>query len=181
MTYGMTRARGRVLVAAVLAGAAMLGAGPAKAASRMFVPDALRFLVAHNRERAAWGVPAMAWDLGLAAAADRYALQLAQTGRWGHSHRAARPGQGENLWMGTRGAFSPEQMVGGWLSERRLYRAGVFPHVSRNGRWSDVGHYSQIIWRTTTRVGCAVRSSRHNDYLVCRYSPQGNIDGRPVA
>jgi hypothetical protein len=34
-----------------------------------------------------------------------------------------------------------------------------------------------MIWRGTSRVGCELRSSRSNDYLVCRYSPPGNVVG----
>jgi hypothetical protein len=37
-----------------------------------------------------------------------------------------------------------------------------------------------MIWPTTTRVGCALASTPRTDYLVCRYSPAGNIDGRWV-
>jgi hypothetical protein len=37
-----------------------------------------------------------------------------------------------------------------------------------------------MVWPTTTRVGCAVASNAANDFLVCRYSPAGNIDGRSV-
>jgi hypothetical protein len=37
-----------------------------------------------------------------------------------------------------------------------------------------------MVWPTTTRIGCAVASNGRFDYLVCRYSPAGNIDGRPV-
>ena len=57
---------------------------------------------------------------------------------------------------------------------------GIFPTVSRSGNWETVGHYTQMVWPTTTRVGCAVASNASNDFLVCRYSPAGNIDGRPV-
>jgi len=173
----------RILVVATLGVVlAMMAAVPAAANNRrVAAPLSWRMLATHNAERARWRVPAMSWDPGLAAAADSYAAQLAVTGRWGHSSRTARPGQGENLWMGSRGYFTPEQMVGGWLSEGRWFRSGVFPRVSRTGNWSDVGHYSQVIWRGTTRVGCAIRSNRTNDYLVCRYSPNGNIDGRHVA
>ncbi|WP_239017024.1 CAP domain-containing protein [Sphingomonas ginkgonis] len=142
------------------------------------VPD--RLLAQQNAARGALGVGPMQWDASLAAAAAGYAAELARTGRWGHSDRSARPGQGENLWMGTRGAFSPEQMVGGWLSEGRFFRAGNFPAVSRTGNWEDVGHYSQILWRGTTHIGCAIRSSQDYDYLVCRYSPPGNVDTLPV-
>ena len=133
-----------------------------------------------NEERAVVGLPAMAWDPALAQAADAYAAELARTGKWGHSNPDQRPGQGENLWMGTRAAFTAEEMVDGWLTERRLFRHGTFPNVSRSGSWHDVGHYTQIIWADTMRVGCAIRSSRAHDYLVCRYSAPGNVMGERV-
>jgi hypothetical protein len=82
--------------------------------------------------------------------------------------------------MGTPGAFTVEQMIGSWASEKRMFTPGVFPRVSRTGNWTAVGHYSQMIWPTTTRIGCAIASSRSADYLVCRYAPAGNIDGRRV-
>ena len=69
-------------------------------------------------------------------------------------------------------------MVGSWAAEKRLFRPGLFPGVSTTGNWLDVSHYTQMIWPTTTRVGCAVYRTRHWDYLICRYSPPGNIDGR---
>jgi hypothetical protein len=79
--------------------------------------------------------------------------------------------------MGTRGAFSLDQMLGSWAKEGRWFKPGIFPNVSRSGDWSRVGHYTQMIWRGTTRVGCALRSSARYDYLVCRYGPAGNIVG----
>jgi len=126
------------------------------------------------------GVPPLNWDASLAAGAANYAQYLAVSGRFQHSDRRARRGIGENLWMGTRGAYSPERMVGNWASEKRWFRPGVFPRVSRTGRWSDVGHYTQIIWPTTSRVGCGIASGRGRDVLVCRYAYAGNIDGRRV-
>ncbi len=141
---------------------------------------AMRIVAFHNQLRAAAGVQPLYWDSGLAAAADAYAVELAQTGRWQHSPSATRFGQGENLWMGTRGAFTVDQMLGSWASEGRMFRPGRFPQVSRTGNWAEVGHYTQMIWRESARVGCAVRSSRRFDYLVCRYSPAGNVMGVPV-
>ena len=134
----------------------------------------------HNRERAAFRVAPLAWDFGLAGAADVYASELARTGRWGHSPKATRPGQGENLWMGTRGAYSLEEMAGGWAAEKSLFRPGIFPTVSTSRNWSDVAHYTQMIWKGTTRVGCALRKSRKWDFLICRYSPPGNVVGQRV-
>jgi hypothetical protein len=137
-----------------------------------------RLLAAHNYERARVSAPALRWDPYLAASAAAYARVLPRRGALQHSPRASRPGQRENLWMGPRGLYSPEQMVGAWVAERRLFRPGVFPHVSRTGNWGDVSHYTQLIWRGTTRVGCAMHAAGRFDYLVCRYSPPGNIDGK---
>lgn len=153
----------------------------AAAASNVFASQfPARILAAHNAVRARAGVAPLAWDPALGEAAAAYAQQMAFTGVFAHSDRHARPGTGENLWMGTRGAFSLETMVGNWASEGRWFRAGIFPNVSSTGNWEQVGHYTQIVWPTTTRVGCALASTASTDYLVCRYSPAGNIDGRPV-
>lgn len=164
--------------------AAFIGAGlsaPAAAASNNLASEfPARMLAVHNATRAAVGVQPLGWDLALGQAAATYALQLAITNSFHHSDRRARPGIGENLWMGTRGAFSYDAMVGRWASERRDFVPGVFPAVSRSGNWENVGHYTQMVWPTTTRVGCAVASNAANDFLVCRYSPAGNIDGRAV-
>ncbi|MDB5672173.1 MAG: Fis family transcriptional regulator, partial [Alphaproteobacteria bacterium] len=52
--------------------------------------------------------------------------------------------------------------------------------VSSSGHWSDVAHYTQMIWRDTDRIGCALYSTRQWDYLVCRYAPPGNVVGASV-
>lgn len=139
-----------------------------------------RLLALHNRERAAVATPSLAWDAGLAAAAGPYAEALARRGRLAHSPAESRPGQGENLWMGTRGAYSLEEMVDAWAAEKRLFQPGTFPEVSDSGHWQDVAHYTQMIWRGTARIGCAVRSSAGADVLVCRYVPPGNVAGQRV-
>jgi hypothetical protein len=169
------------LVAAVFAAVSAVpvaAAGYAAAAPRGLEA---RLLALHNGERARVGSPALRWDPALAAAAASYGPSLDRLGRLEHSPRASRPGQRENLWMGTRGAFSPDQMVGSWIAERSYFRPGVFPNVSRTGNWLDVSHYTQLIWRTTTHVGCAVHRGARYDFLICRYSPPGNRDGTPLA
>ena len=134
-------------------------------------------LDAHNRERAAFGSPPLAWDPALAAGAQSHAQSLASLRALRHSPRSARPGQGENLWIGTRGAYPLQSMVGTWAAERRHFRPGRFPAISRTGNWAEVGHYTQMVWPTTSRLGCALASSARWDVLVCRYSPPGNVDG----
>ena len=168
---------------ALLAAAAALSLG-APVARATAAPDSsqlpTRLLAAHNAVRSQMGERPLAWDPVLAQGAATYAVQLALSNSFQHSNRRARPGIGENLWIGTRGAFSYESMVGGWSSEKRYFKPGIFPNNSRTGDWQDVGHYTQMIWPTTQRVGCAVASTARVDYLVCRYATAGNIDGRPV-
>ena len=106
---------------------------------------AARIVAAHNSERGAVGMPPLSWDPALAAGAEVYAHQMAASGLFAHSDRSQRRGVGENLWMGTRGAFSFEAMVGGWAAEKRYFVPGVFPNNSRTGDWADVGHYTQMI------------------------------------
>jgi hypothetical protein len=132
----------------------------------------------HNRARAAVGTSPLLWDEALVATARGYAEQMARTGRFEHAAQPQGPGrEGENLWTGTRGAYRYDEMMGHWVDERRDFVNGITPAFSRTGKWQDVSHYTQIIWRSTTRVGCAMASNKHDDYLVCRYSPPGNVVG----
>jgi len=68
-------------------------------------------------------------------------------------------------------------MVQVMVDEARLFRPGAFPNNSVTGDWHAVAHYTQIVWPTTTEVGCALASSATTDYFVCRYAPTGNKDG----
>lgn len=142
-----------------------------------------RMLAAHNRERAAIGVPPLAWDPALAAEARAVAARIARTGVFDHGDAgpSRASGRGENLWEGTRGRYTLEDMTDFWAAEKADFRAGVFPRVSRSGDLGAVGHYSQMIWRTTSHIGCALASDGTDDILVCRYATPGNVIGeRPI-
>lgn len=136
-----------------------------------------RLLEAHNIERARVRATSLIWSDALEDEARDWAENLMARGRFAHDPRPH--GHGENLWMGWGDRiFQPEDMVGDWIVERRLYRPGVFPNVSRTGDWVAVGHYTQLIWRGTTHVGCAVATQGDRSILACRYSPPGNVDGQ---
>lgn len=139
-------------------------------------------LKAHNEARRDFGVPPVAWSDELAAGALAHAQYMAATGIYGHDQTPGRRKKsGENLWRGPRGVFSYEVMVGVMVQEARFFRPGAFPNNSVNGDWHRIAHYTQIIWPTTTEVGCAVASSATTDYFVCRYAPTGNKDGYVLA
>lgn len=141
--------------------------------------ESAQALALHNQVRADAGVPALRWDRELAASADAYAEHLANGVPYVHAGRIGREDQRENLSMGYRGS-SAVAMMQNWISEKRNFKPGVFPDVSLTGDWEDAGHYSQMIWPTTTRVGCGTARGAQWEYLVCRYSPPGNRDGSQV-
>jgi hypothetical protein len=136
-------------------------------------------LAGHNAARRELGLEPLSWNDALAADARAYAETLARSGRFEHSPQPrGNPIQGENLWTGTRGAYGYREMIGHWVDERRFYLPRPVPEASSSGRFGDVGHYTQIVWRATREVGCAEASSRSDDYVVCRYLPAGNIAGQ---
>ncbi|QNM83370.1 SCP-like extracellular [Sphingomonas sabuli] len=169
----------KALARTFAASAAALALAP-PAAAQPLDPISARLLAAHNAARASMGLAPLAWDPLLASSAAAYGPTLAAIGTLQHSPKQSRPGQRENLWMGTAGAFTPEQMIRTFVDERRYFRSGIYPNVSTTGNWMDVGHYTTMMWPSTTRVGCAVHRAKGIDWLICRYSPPGNIDGKPL-
>jgi uncharacterized protein YkwD len=134
-----------------------------------------QILAVHNAERARLGLPFLHWNPALAADAETWAWHLAAIARLEHD----RPDhEGENLWRGTAGAFGVADMVGSWIAEKQDFKQGKFPDVSKSGEWHAVGHYTQVIWRRTAAVGCAMAGAGNWDYLVCRYGPPGNVIGQ---
>lgn len=136
-----------------------------------------RVLAAHNAERAALGIPPLRWNPELVESAHAWGRYLATTGRFEHAPERHMDPEGENLWAGTRGYYSPEAMVDGWVREKRYFKPGAFPNNSTTGRVGDVGHYTQLMWRDTVEVGCALSRGRDEDVLVCRYKNAGNYRG----
>lgn len=166
-----------LLAAAVAAGAIAMNTGLTAQESM-----AGEILAAHNAYRAELSLPELTWSDSLQAHAQVWANKLAAKGGHSlqHSTIGERPGEGENLWMGTTGYFTYTQMVKMWGDEKQHFQYGTFPNVSKTGNWAQVGHYTQIIWKDTKQVGCAKATAGGNDILVCRYSPPGNYMGKKV-
>lgn len=131
-------------------------------------------LNAHNQARQQVGIAELSWDDSLAREATAYAQVVADSRRFEHSER---DGEGENLWMGTSRAYAYREMIASWVDERADYVPGRFPQVSRSGAWSDVAHYTQVIWAGTRTVGCGTANNGEDEVLVCRYFPAGNVYG----
>jgi uncharacterized protein YkwD len=129
----------------------------------------------HNNERDAVGSPLIKWSDSLAADAKSWAEHLAQLGKLEH---ATGTGQGENLSYrsDSRGpsAISTADLLNGWVNEKNGYTVAPMQW----DRDKAHGHYTQMVWKTTTEVGCGTASSGNSVYLVCRYSPPGNYPGQ---
>ena len=135
-------------------------------------------LAEHNAARAQVGTPPLNWSRQLEREAADWAADLARSGLLEHASIERRRGAGENLWAGASGYYNARDMVGLFVEERRNYRHRAFPNVSVTGDWADVGHYTQIVWRNTQQVGCALARGNHDEFLVCRYWPAGNYMGQ---
>jgi hypothetical protein len=138
------------------------------------VVDKNQILALHNKYRAELGVPPLRWSDKLAYGAEQWAKTIAGLAQLQHSGTS---GIGENLafWKGSPASIG--QMLAVWAAEKNLFTHGAFPQISRDGNWLSASHYSQMIWRTTTEVGCGADNNGRMDFLVCWYSPQGNYVG----
>ena len=130
---------------------------------------------AHNQWRQQVGSPPLVWSNELAKVAQDWANQLVSKGRMEHRPNSQ---YGENIYWG-QGTVSAKDVVDLWGSEVKDFRNGVFPDVSTTGSWVDVGHYTQVVWKDTTEVGCGMaRTSNNAEYWVCNYNPPGNFQGQ---
>jgi len=143
-------------------------------------PFIAQSLAAHNEERTAYGIPALKWSTKLAQSAKAYSQVQANTGTTSHSK--GRVDVGENLAWGSGGRVDVPFLAGMWLDERKYFIKGKdFPNCSNSGSWHDVAHYTALMWRKTTEVGCGMTKSKSGmNYYVCHYSPRGNTNGQPV-
>ena len=158
---------------------------PAQSAQALEV-DADRMVAAHNRWRETVGAPNLAYSPELDASAQKWANHLKQSNQCRMQHSKPNGRYGENLywasaikWSDGRRELqkiSAEKVVDDWASERANYD-------DKNNRCATgkiCGHYTQVVWKTTTRVGCAVAvcDDSREQVWVCQYQPPGNWVGR---
>lgn len=126
------------------------------------------FLDAHNKLRAGVGLAPLRWSESLASHAQDWADTL--LARREFSHRPESP-YGENLFEITGATASAAAVVAVWASESRNY-----DHRTDTCR-GRCGHYTQLVWRDTLRLGCAVARGDGREVYVCYYDPPGNRVG----
>jgi pathogenesis-related protein 1 len=132
-------------------------------------PPADAMLAAHNAVRRAVGVPPLAWSEQLAEFAREWANTLVARGQFFHRRNSP---YGENLFEITGAVAAPAEVVDQWASESRDYQYGS------NSCRGVCGHYTQMVWRDTKRVGCAAARRGRTEVWVCNYAPPGNWIGK---
>lgn len=127
----------------------------------------IEILKEHNKYRWALGLIDLVYSPALQHEAEVWVRNLAIKDKMYHDSK--NKNHGENLaWANY--TMSIKEAIGIWGSERINYNH--FTHRSA----SVTGHYTQIVWKSTTKVGCASSVSDSGKYYwVCRYDPSGNF------
>ncbi|MDG2344132.1 MAG: CAP domain-containing protein [Flavobacteriales bacterium] len=139
------------------------------------IPNNMHGMVeAHNKYRAELNLPKLKWSNKIARSAKKWAIQLKNKGcAMKHSPSNYREGYGENIAWNSGFEETPEGVVDRWASEKKDFN---FKTKKCNGGWYPCGHYTQIIWQNTQRVGCAMVKCGNEEVWVCQYDPAGNMN-----
>ncbi len=130
--------------------------------------DKQAILLRHNHYRSRVGVPPLVWSGKLEAIAQAWADTLAAQDK-GLRHSGWK--YGENI-AGASVLVSAQFIVDLWAREKVFYHGGAITPDNR------AAHYTQIVWHTTRKVGCALSRSKSGFYYwVCEYYPPGNYIG----
>ncbi len=126
---------------------------------------------AHNRWRDTVRVPHLRWNAQLANYAQEWANYLLRTNKF--EHRSNSP-YGENLASASGQMLSPSRVLDMWGNEVNDYN-----YASNSCTPGQMcGHYTQVVWRNTSEVGCAVARNDQKEVWVCNYNPPGNYTGQ---
>ncbi|CAI5977698.1 unnamed protein product [Closterium sp. NIES-65] len=89
-------------------------------------------------------------------------------------------GLGQNLYWLSPAALTPQEdrgAVQSWVEEKADWTPSPIPDGCADGKMC--GHYTQVVWRDTTHVGCASAQCPDGSGMwVCDYSPPGNFVGQ---
>ncbi len=151
---------------------------PVSTGSKVSQKDAQEALDHHNKVRKDVGTPPLEWSVELAKYAQAWADNLVKRncafehrpdkGEWSGNY-------GENIFWGSATSYNALDASESWYSEIKDYKHG--PLNDKN--WSVAGHYTQMVWRSTTHVGIGQGTCKNGEVLiVANYNPPGNYMGQ---
>lgn len=140
-------------------------------------PDNMKGMVdRHNYWRAKVHVPDLKWSNACAKVAQDWADRLAKEGCKIH-HRPSEgklsTDYGENIYWSMGMENKAADVVDDWASEIEF-----FDEKSGQCRGGVCGHYTQVVWKNTTAVGCGMAKCGDQEVWVCNYDPAGNWVGQ---
>ena len=148
------------------------------------------FVDAHNQARSgplnpppSPALPPVSWDAILADSVYNYAIKCQGSGGL-LDHNANRSTDyqalggsgyvGENIYGSSGPSTTPAaDAVMLWMSE-----ASSYDYATNSG---NAGHYTQVVWRASVRIGCAnvdCPGLTYHNTVICDYAPGGNISGQ---
>jgi pathogenesis-related protein 1 len=125
----------------------------------------IELLRVHNAIRQQMSLPPLQWSAALASFSQRWANTMIRRNIAAHNPNSP---YGENIFITGPGAM-PTKVVREWAAESADYS-----YSTNACAGDDCGHYTQIVWRNSERVGCGVAHSHQREVWVCSYDPPGN-------
>ncbi|HEY6989326.1 MAG TPA: CAP domain-containing protein [Bryobacteraceae bacterium] len=152
----------KYLLAVIAVITAAFAAGPGDA-----LPEfSQQILAAHNAVRGKVGVPPLKWSDKLAARAAEWANTLVKTGA---SRMQGVPGQ-NIAYTSPPGTAKAHDIVAAWAAEAANYNHEK--NACIEGKRCH--HFTQVVWRNSSFLGCATAHDSQRDIWVCDYDPPGN-------
>ncbi len=118
-------------------------------------------------------IPPLTWSTTVAATAQAWA------DRCSFEHSGGK--YGENIYAAAGKDSSPQDVVASWASEAEQY------DYAANRCSGTCGHYTQVVWRNSSKLGCGVAKCTKNSpfsgfsewqFWVCNYDPPGNFNNQ---
>ncbi|PRP77346.1 scp-like family protein [Planoprotostelium fungivorum] len=134
----------------------------------------------HNAMRAKFNLQPLTWSSQAASVSQSWASNCA------FQHNTNRLG-GENIWAGSGGSPINTGDVSGAVTSWNNEGSDYSCKSNSCTQGKTCGHFTQVIWNTTTAVGCGWAVCTSNSpfgsnfptwkFVVCDYTPAGNYVG----
>ena len=121
-----------------------------------------------NVYRRRHGSPPLVYDKNLSAYAQAWADRMASSGSFMHRPNLI---YGENLAWSSGKRWNASKAVAIWYNEGASYS------YSQNTPQPGTGHFTQLVWKASHKIGVGVARSNSGTFVVCNYDPPGNVAG----